>query len=184
MSVFSTSECGHICMPHVTVETVILLGMGPMEVSYMVFLLNHSTFPVVLASWRIPVQLAKTYEHWQISFMDQHHRKLMLCSQLRSGVLRQHQQHLTHTGPPELETLGWDPAPMLMLLMQAKDWKPLARLKQTTVHNTTDSTGASWVNSTFITIMNSKYHFSTQWSCSPVPDHSANQLLKNLFLSG
>ena len=40
MSVFSTSECGHICMPHVTVETVILLGMGPMEVSYMVFLLK------------------------------------------------------------------------------------------------------------------------------------------------
>ena len=52
-----------VFMPHVTVETVILLGMGPMEVSYMVFLLNHSTFPVVLASWRIPVQLAKTYEH-------------------------------------------------------------------------------------------------------------------------
>lgn len=60
MSVFSASECDHICMPHITVETVILMGMGPMEVSDMAFLLDHSTLSVVLGSWRIPVQLAKT----------------------------------------------------------------------------------------------------------------------------
>lgn len=28
MSVFSVSEYGHICMPHITVETVILMGMA------------------------------------------------------------------------------------------------------------------------------------------------------------
>ena len=60
MSVFSASECDHICMPHVTVETVLLTGMGPLEMSYVVLLLDHSTLPVVLASWRIPIQLAKT----------------------------------------------------------------------------------------------------------------------------